>query len=69
MIPTTFEEWKYCIVNDCKIKLTIAFIHSRLKVYQAKGNPETKKFVKLYGEQHLQNVISWLKRSASEQSI
>lgn len=66
MIPTTFEEWKNCIVIDCKIELTNEFIASRLRVYQDKSNPETKKFKKLYGEQHLNNVIYWLKKASKE---
>ncbi|MCH2081893.1 MAG: hypothetical protein MK226_05845 [Saprospiraceae bacterium] len=66
MIPATFEEWKNCIVNDCKIKLTPSFVASRLKVYKAKNHPETKAFESLYGEQHLNNVIYFLERSAKE---
>ncbi|MEM1322549.1 MAG: hypothetical protein AAGG75_19955 [Bacteroidota bacterium] len=66
MVPTTFEEWKNCIVNDCKIKLTRDFVAGRLKVYKAKNNPETRKFVQLYGEQHLNNIIYWLERSSKE---
>ena len=62
MIPTTFEEWKNCIVNDCKIKLTKEFIQSRLNVYENRRNPETQKFLELYGESHLNNVIYWLKK-------
>ena len=64
MIPTTFEQWKDCIVNDCKIKLTKDFAASRLKIYEDKRNPETKKFIQLYGKQHLNNVIYWLKKVA-----
>ena len=59
MIPQTFEQWKSCIVNDCKINLTKEFAQQRLAVYQNKGNQETKKFISLYGEQHLQNIINW----------
>lgn len=59
MIPQTFEEWKNCIVNDCKINLTKGFAKERLSVYQDPQNKETQKFVALYGEQHLQNVINW----------
>ncbi|MFT6138288.1 MAG: hypothetical protein ACJAUR_002071 [Ulvibacter sp.] len=60
MIPKTFEEWQKCIVNDCKINLTKNFAEKRLTVYQNNVNSETKKFVSLYGEQHLQNIINWL---------
>lgn len=52
MIPRTFEQWKKCIINDCKIKLTKGFALNRLAVYQDTKNKETQKFVVLYGEQH-----------------
>ena len=61
MIPHTFEEWKSCIINDCKIYLTVDFAQKRLAVYSDKNNQETKKFVALYGEQHLYNIVTWLK--------
>lgn len=59
MIPQTFDEWKSCIVNDCKISLTKAFAQQRLNVYQDSSNLETQKFMQLYGETHLQNIINW----------
>jgi len=59
MIPQTFEEWKNCIVNDCKINLTKDFAKERLSVYQDPQNKETQKFISLYGKQHLQSVIYW----------
>lgn len=62
MIPITFEEWKNCIVNDCKIKLTKAFAQKRLSVYENANHPETRKFVALYGLQHLNNIIHWYKK-------
>lgn len=62
MIPQTFEQWKNCIINDCKINLTRDFTKQRLAVYQDPQNHETKKFVQLYGEQHLQNIINWFKQ-------
>ena len=66
ILLTTFEEWKNCIVNECKIKLTKDFVASRLKVYEDKRNSETKKFIQLYGEQHLNNIIFWLNKAAKE---
>lgn len=62
MIPQTFEQWKNCIVNDCKINLTKDFAQQRLAVYQDKKNNDTQKFVSLYGEQHLQSIINWFKK-------
>jgi hypothetical protein len=62
MIPQTFQEWTNCIVNDCKINLNKEFAVKRLAVYTDKNNPETQKFSALYGEQHLENIIQWLKQ-------
>jgi len=62
MIPQTFEEWKNCIVNDCKIALTKEFVQSRLNVYENKNSAETKKFIALYGDEHLNNIVYWLKK-------
>lgn len=62
MIPQTFQDWKNCIVNNCKINLTKDFARQRLAVYQDKSNTETQKFISLYGEQHLLNIIQWLQQ-------
>lgn len=62
MIPQNFQEWKKCITIDCKIELTKEFAMKRLNVYLDRNNPETQKFAKLYGQQHLNNIISWYKQ-------
>ena len=62
MIPHTFDEWKDCIVNDCKINLTEEFARKRLLVYKHSQNPETLKFITLYGKEHLNNIIRWLQQ-------
>ncbi len=59
MIPQTFEEWKSCIVDDCKIDLTKDFAMKRLSTLQNKENKETQQLIKLYGENHLHNLIDW----------
>jgi hypothetical protein len=45
MIPHSYDEWKKCIVEDCKIKLSQDFVARRLKIYHDKNNPETRQFV------------------------
>ncbi|HWB62043.1 MAG TPA: hypothetical protein VG603_00935 [Chitinophagales bacterium] len=64
MIPQTFEQWKGCITNDCKIILTSDFARTRLLVYQDRKNQETQQFIWFYGEQHLENIIQWFKEIA-----
>lgn len=66
MIPQTFNDWKNCIVNDCKINLTKEFAEQRLAVYQDNKNIETQKFISLYGEQHLQNIIKWFQNISND---
>lgn len=62
MIAQSFGEWKSCIENDCKIPLTKEFAQKRLTVYQNRKNPETLKFISLFGEQHLDNIIKWFQQ-------
>jgi hypothetical protein len=65
MIPNTFDQWKSCIINNCKINLTKDFARQRLAVYTDRNNTQTKEFLKLYGEQHLQNIMTWFKQIQS----
>jgi len=66
MIPQTYEDWKNCLVHDCKINLTEDFVRQRLRVYSNKENFETKKFVSLYGQQHVKNIIEWFSLTLKE---
>ena len=59
MIAKTYEEWKQCIVIDCKIELTRAFVEKRLAIFRDIESEETKKFISLYGQPHYVNIISW----------
>lgn len=62
MIPKTFEDWKYCIVQNCKIPLTKEFAAQRLTILENKNHKETKRFKELYGKKYLQNIISWYRQ-------
>ncbi|MCL7986380.1 hypothetical protein M8998_00340 [Sphingobacterium sp. lm-10] len=60
LLPESFEEWKICIEKKCGIPLTLEFAEKRLAVYADENLPETKRFAKLYGDQHLSNIKLWL---------
>ncbi|WP_070962466.1 hypothetical protein [Vibrio sonorensis] len=62
-IPTTYEEWKHCIVTDCGVDLTPQYIEQRLNALQDKNDEHTKQFIRVYGEQHLLSVITWFKKA------
>lgn len=59
MIPQTFNQWKQCIEKDCGVTLTKKYASEKLADYENEENSETKKFIPLYGEHHLQNIIQW----------
>ena len=59
MIPKSFQEWKTCIEVHCGIRLTPDFVQGRLAVYTDPTNDETERFLTLYGEDHLNNIIQW----------
>lgn len=65
-IPLSFEEWKKCIENDCKIPISKEFATQRLNAMLNKKSGQTITFIEKYGEQHYSNIISWLKRAIDE---
>lgn len=65
LIPQTYTQWRHCIEVDCGIALTPAFIAERLTVWRQPGHEETKRFVRLYGAEHLQRVVSWFEQAGA----
>lgn len=61
MIPKTYQQWYRCITEECGIPLTQAFIASRLAVLESQDHQETRRFVSLYGQHHLNSVVQWFK--------
>lgn len=59
MIPQTFEEWKDCIENKCKIVLTPNYIETRIRELLDDLNSNTLVFIKLYGNEYRNNVLKW----------
>lgn len=55
-----------CITEECGIPLTQAFIASRLAVLQDPGHQETRRFVSLYGQSHLNSIVQWFKKAGEE---
>lgn len=63
VIPETYEEWQHCITVECGIELTPQFISQRISALQDQRDYHTQKFAKLYGQQHLQQVLAWFKQA------
>jgi hypothetical protein len=66
MIPKNYMEWRQCIEHDCGIKITPEFIEKRLNAFNDKKDLHTQRFVALYGNDHLQNVLKWLKQTQQQ---
>ena len=58
-IPETYEEWQHCIIVECGLKLTAQYITERISALQNDRDYYTQQFVKLYGQQYLQQVLGW----------
>jgi hypothetical protein len=61
-----YEEWRQCIEVDCRIPLTRAFVEQRLQIYLDQSLDETKRFLSLYGAEHLAFIIQCLERARKE---
>ncbi len=66
IIPETYEQWRHCIVVDCGLTLTKAFIDARIAALRDNREHHTQQFVKRYGTQHHQQVLNWFKQAANE---
>ena len=65
-MPQSYEEWHHCITVECNIRLTPEFIAERLAVWNNEELEETKRFRKLYGDDHWQATIGWFERAHSD---
>lgn len=65
-IPENYEQWKKCIVHDCKIALTSSFIHERMAILNQENHPFTVQFRNQYGQQHLSNILEWFAKAKIE---
>lgn len=62
MIPDSYEAWKSCLVEKCKINPTKTFLSERIEILENRSHPETLKFIGFYGETHWQNICSWYRK-------
>ncbi len=64
--PRTYDQWRQCIVVDCGIELTSAFIDQRLSALRDPADAQTAQFGELYGDRYLAQVIEWFELARSE---
>ena len=62
-IPRNFQQWHHCITVECGLELTPSYMAQRIESLQNNDDYYTQQFVKLYGRQHLLNVLAWFKEA------
>lgn len=65
-IPLTYAQWRECITQKCRIKLTRAYLEERIASLGDPEAPQTRGFRDLYGEAHYQDVRRWFQRALAE---
>ena len=68
-IPTTYEEWRYCITVKCRLELTPDFIDARVASLGDGASPDTARFVELYGDDYRRLVLEWLERARNHSVV
>ena len=62
----SYEDWKHCITVKCKISLTADFLEQRIKALSKTSDPQTARFVEIYGDGHRARTLEWFKRAKTE---
>ena len=66
MIPSNYEEWRYCIEEKCGIPLTQSFVKARLSTLKNDSSEETAKFRKRYGDPYWKKVLEWFEKALQD---
>lgn len=66
MFPQSYDEWVKCITVGCQIQLEPTYIRERIEALRDPSDSHTKRYLKLYGNDHLERVIGWFERALDE---
>ena len=64
--PTNYGEWRECIEVHCRMRITEAFCKERIADLEKGKSLYASRFIELYGEQHLRDVLEWMRRAQAE---
>lgn len=64
----SYDDWKYCITQICKVPLTQDFVTRRLNELRDERDHNTKKFISTWGDDHRKQVIAWFTQAQTELS-
>lgn len=63
---SSYNDWKNCITELCGIPLTSVYIEERINQLNDRSNYHTEKFIEIWGESHLRQVIAWFEKARDE---
>ncbi len=66
LVPTSYEAWRHCITEICKIPLTADYIRQRIAALHDTSDYMTQSFVRLYGERQRQLTVAWFQKALLE---
>jgi hypothetical protein len=66
VIPQTYEQWRHCIIAECGIPLTRAFVEERLAVWADPKRDESRRFDQLYRPEHRERVRQWFAKALAQ---
>ena len=62
----TYDDWKHCITELCRIPLTLDYVEARLVVLRDPADHGTQKFITTWGEEHRKRVVAWFEQAERE---
>ncbi|MEM8834104.1 MAG: hypothetical protein AAGB32_06160 [Pseudomonadota bacterium] len=62
----TYEDWQHCVTVLCGIPLTHDYIKKRIHDLSDHNNDHTRKFIDMWGEDHLKLVIGFFEQAKQE---
>lgn len=68
-LPKDFQEWRYCIEVLCGTPLTQKYVEQRRAELASLDSKLDRRFVELYGKDHLVRVRGWFEKVWEEKSF
>ena len=66
VIPTHYASWKHCITVHCGLSLTPELARTRITALENTAGEEAQRFIRCYGEEHYQRVLTWWRQVLDE---
>lgn len=65
-IPQTYDEWAHCIIVECGIPLTPAYVAGRIAALEDSRDFHTQRFIGRWGEAHHARTLDWFREAAGK---